>query len=60
MDGIKIKKLTELDDRTGTFINEEFSKYAQKHKVDLNYEDFCFVAQDDNDIILGLLIDRDY
>ncbi len=60
MDGIKIKKLTELDDRTGTFINEEFSKYAQKHKVDLNYEDFCFVAQDDNDNILGVITGRAY
>lgn len=46
-----IRRINEVDDVTGEFINEEFSQYGIQNKVDLNYEEFCFVAEDDGKTI---------
>lgn len=46
-----IRRINEVDDVIGKFINEEFSRYGIQNKVDLNYEEFCFVAEDDREII---------
>ena len=40
-----IRRINEVDDVTGEFINEEFSQYGIQNKVDLNYEEFCFVLK---------------
>ena len=54
-----IKRVEEIDDKTGGFINKEFSQYAIQKEVELNYEDFCFVAEDEGDIA-GVITGRAY
>ena len=53
-----IRRITE-DDRTDEFINVEFSDYATDREVDLNYEEFCFIAEDAGKIA-GVITGRAY
>ena len=55
-----IRKVNEEDSRIGDFINEEFSAYGEQNEVALNYEDYCFVAEDDNGNIMGVITGRAY
>ena len=55
---MEIKRITE-DDRTDEFINIEFSDYAKDCDVKLNYEDFCFTAEE-NGKIAGVITGRAY
>lgn len=55
---MEIRRITE-DDRTGEFLNIEFSDYSEDCDVDLNYEDFCFAAEDDGKIA-GVITGRAY
>ena len=55
-----IRKVNEEDSRIGDFINEEFSAYGEQNEVALNYEDYCFVAEDDNGDIMGVITGRAY
>ena len=55
---MEIKRVSE-DNRTGEFINKEFSEYATDCGVALNYEDFCFAAED-NGRIVGVITGRAY
>jgi hypothetical protein len=41
-----IKRFDEVDDRLGEFINKEFSAYGEQNGVVLNYDEFCFAAED--------------
>ena len=53
-----IKRVAE-DERTGEFINTEFSNYATDCDVALNFEEFCFTAEDDGRIA-GVITGRAY
>jgi ribosomal protein S18 acetylase RimI-like enzyme len=55
---MEIKRITE-DDRTGEFINIEFSDYATDCDVELNFEEFCFSAEEDGKIA-GVITGRAY
>ena len=55
---MEIKQVTE-DDRIGEFINLEFSNYAADCDVALNFEEFCFAAEDDGKIA-GIITGRAY
>ena len=55
---MEIKRVSE-DDRTGEFINTEFSDYAIDCGVALNYEEFCFAAEE-NGSIVGVITGRAY
>lgn len=55
---MEIKRVEE-DDRVGDFINEEFSGYATDCGVGLNYEEFCFAAEEDGQI-MGIITGRAY
>ena len=55
---MEIRRVTE-DVRTGEFINVEFSDYATDCEEELNYEEFCFVAEDDGKIA-GVITGRAY
>lgn len=57
---IVISKKADYDNKTGDFINKEFTDYALKSGVDLNFEEFCFVAEDDEKNILGVITGRAY
>lgn len=54
-----IKRFDEVDDRLGEFINKEFSAYGEQNGVVLNYDEFCFAAEEDG-IILGVITGRAY
>ena len=54
-----IKRVEEVDDKTGEFINKEFSQYGIQNEVELNYEEFCFVAEDEGSIA-GVITGRAY
>ena len=53
-----IKQVSETD-RINEFINLEFSNYASDCDVTLNFEEFCFAAEDDGKIV-GVIIGRAY
>ena len=53
-----IKQVSETD-RINEFINLEFSNYASDCDVTLNFEKFCFAAEDDGKIA-GVIIGRAY
>ena len=55
---MEIKRVTE-NERLGEFINVEFSGYAMDCDVALNYEEFCFIAEDDGKIA-GVITGRAY
>ncbi len=57
---LKIIKKTEAEDRVGDFINEAFTDYAEAQKVDLNFEEYWFVAEDDAGEIIGTITGRAY
>ena len=47
-----IKRFDEVDDRLGEFINKEFSAYGEQNGVVLNYDEFCFAAEEDGNILV--------
>ena len=55
---MNIKRFDEVNDMVGEFINREFSDYAIKNEITLNYDEFCFVAEDDDGSILGVITGR--
>ena len=55
-----IKRAVEVDDRIGDFINKEFVCYGEQNDVVLNYDEFCFVAEDDDGNITGVITGRAY
>ena len=55
---MEIKRIAE-NEKTGEFINVEFSGYATDCDVALNYEEFCFAAEDDGKIA-GVITGRAY
>ena len=55
---MEIKRVT-ADDRICEQIDVEFSDYATECNVELNFEEFCFVAED-NGNIAGVIIGRAY
>ena len=70
-----IRKVTESDDMIDYFINTEFAHFALDCNIELNYEGYCFVAENDigeaigaitgrvyyNEVhIVDLIIDKDY
>ena len=54
-----IKRFDEVDDRLGEFINKEFSAYGEQNGVVLNYDEFCFAAEEDGNI-LSVITGRAY
>ena len=55
---MNIKRFNEVNDIVGEFINKEFSGYARQNEVALNYDKFCFVAEDEDGSILGVITGR--
>ena len=55
---MEIKRVDD-DDRISDFINEEFTDYSTACEVALNYEEFCYAAEEDGKI-MGVIIGRAY
>ena len=56
---MNIRRIIEVDNKVEEFINEEFSQYAIQKEIILNYDEFCFVAEDDGEIA-GVITGRAY
>jgi Predicted acetyltransferase len=55
-----IKRIDEIDEQVGEFINIEFSAYGEKNEVELNYDEFNFVAENEDGKIIGVITGRAY
>ena len=51
---ITIKRVGE-NSIIGSFIRDEFSSHAEQNNIDMNYSKFCFVAESDEDELLGVI-----
>lgn len=54
-----IKRVNEINDAVDEFINKSFTDYAVKNDVALNFEEYCFAAEEDGKII-GVITGRAY
>jgi len=55
-----IRRVDEEDDAVGGFIHEEFTRYGEQNGVVLNYDEFCFIAEDSEGKIIGAVTGRAY
>ena len=60
MSEVIIKRVEDIDDEIGEFINVEFTCYGKDNDVVLNYDEFCFVARDSEGKIAGVITGRAY
>ena len=56
----KIRMLDEADESVGEFIHHEFLRYGEQNDVTLNYDEFCFIAEDGETNIIGAVTGRAY
>lgn len=59
MDDFIIKKIKKENKEIGDFINNGFSRYCEQNKLALNYDEFCFIAEYESEII-GAISGRAY
>ena len=57
---ITIRKADELTEEVSVFTDVQFSQYAINNGVDLNFEDFIFVAEDEDGKLAGVITGRAY
>ena len=55
-----IKRVSEIDDQIGEFINKEFAEYGVQSGVELNFEEFHFVSEDEDGKVIGVITGRAY
>ena len=60
MDGIIIKRTGEEDEAVGGFLHNEFTRYGEQNGVALNYDEFCFAAENGDGKIIGAITGRAY
>ena len=56
---LKIRRVSEVDGPIGDFIHNEFVRYGEQSGVVLNYDEFCFVAEDEGKVV-GAVTGRAY
>ena len=57
---MKIRSIDTDDSRVWEFINRAFTDFATKKDIELNYEDYCFIAETDDGTIAGAITGRAY
>lgn len=55
-----IRRIDGDDEAVGAFIHEGFTRYGEQSGVELNYEDFCFTAENGDGGIAGVITGRAY
>ena len=55
-----IRRVDEEDGAIGDFIHEGFTAYGKQRGVTLNYDEFCFMAEDGDGKIIGVITGRAY
>lgn len=56
---MQVLKVDFGEEYLGELIDQEFNKYARKYNIRVDYNDFCFVAKDD-DKVIGILVGHSY
>ena len=57
---MNIIKKNVAEEMVGEFIDKAFTDYAKTNDVDLNFEEYWFVAEDDSGEIIGSITGRTY
>ena len=60
MEETVIRRVDEEDQRIGDFIHREFVRYGEQNGVTLNYDEFCFAAENRDGKIIGVITGRAY
>ena len=60
MSEVFIKRVEDIDDEIGEFINREFTGYGIDNGIVLNYDEFCFAARDSGGDLAGAITGRAY
>ena len=60
MENAVIRRAEEEDQRIGDFIHRAFVRYGEQNGVTLNYDEFCFAAEDADGRITGVITGRAY
>ena len=60
MAGPIIRRIGEESEAVGEFIHDGFTRYGEQNGVALNYEDFCFAAEEPDGRIVGVITGRAY
>ena len=55
-----VKRVNEMDELIGDFIHTQFVHYGDQNNVILNYDEFCFVAENSGGKIVGAITGRAY
>ena len=55
-----IRRMDEEDAEIGDFIHRSFVRYGEQNEVALNYDEFCFAAEDGEGKIAGVITGRAY
>ena len=55
-----IRRIQEEDETVGDFIHYAFTEYGEQNGVVLNYDEFCFVAEDSDGRIVGAITGKAY
>ena len=55
-----IRRVDGEDPEIGNFIHREFVRYGEQNGVALNYDEFCFAAEDADGRITGIITGRAY
>ena len=56
----RIRRVDEVDESIGNFIHKKFTQFGEQNDVVLNYDEFCFVAEDSEKRIVGAVTGRAY
>ena len=60
MSEFSIRKADEENEAIGDFIHFGFTRYGEQNDVALNYDEFCYVAEDTGGRITGVITGRAY
>ena len=55
---MNIERISIEDSKAGDFISQAFTDYAVKKDVILNFEEYCYIAQNDAGKIIGAITGR--
>ena len=55
-----IRRIGEEDETVGEFIHNGFTRYGIRNGVELNYDEFCFTAEDGEGRIIGVITGHAY
>ena len=55
-----IRRIDEDDPKIWEFINREFTGYAQQNGIELNFDEFCFIEEDDAGSVIGAITGHAY